>query len=49
MSEEDFTKLYRYFDKRFGEVEKQFEKVHDDNNKTLNAVDAYAKQAETYM
>jgi uncharacterized coiled-coil DUF342 family protein len=49
MSEEDFTKLYRYFDKRFSEVEKQFEKVHDDNNKTLNAVDAYAKQAETYM
>jgi hypothetical protein len=33
MSEEDFTKLYRYFDKRFVEAEKQFDKVIDENNK----------------
>lgn len=49
MSEEDFTKLYRYFDERFAKINKKFERVNKDNNTTLNSVDAYAKKAETYM
>jgi phage host-nuclease inhibitor protein Gam len=49
MSEAEFTKLYKYFDKRFGEIDKELAKIHDENDKTLNAVEAYAKRAETFM
>jgi hypothetical protein len=49
MSESQLMKLFKHMNKRFDVVEKELEKIHDDNNKTLNAVDAYAKQAETFM
>ena len=48
MSEEDFTKLYRYFDERFAKINKQFERVNKDNDTTLNSVDAYAKGRNLY-
>ena len=49
MSEDQLMKLFKHMNKRFDEVNEQLEKIHEENNKTLNAVDAYAKQAETFM
>jgi hypothetical protein len=49
MSEDQLMKLFKHMNKRFDDVEKRFEKVDLDNNKTLNAVDSYAKKAETFM
>ena len=51
MSEDEFTKLFKYISKRFDLVEKRLERAatKDDFNYLANAVDAFAKQSETYM
>jgi len=47
MSEEEFTKLYRYLDKSFAKIHKQLEIVNKDNDNILKSIDAYTKKAET--
>ena len=49
MSEEDFTKIYHYMQKEFTSVHKEIAEVKSNVNTYANAIDAYAKQAETYM
>ena len=51
MSQDEFTKLFTHMNKRFDAIEKQLENTatKGELNTLTNAVDAYAKQIETYM
>ena len=51
MSQDEFTKLFTHMNKRFDAIEKQLENTatKGELNTLTNAVDAYAKQVETYM
>ena len=51
MSEDEFTKLFKYIQKEFKQVNDRLEQTvtKEELNRLTNSVDAYAKQAETYM
>lgn len=51
MSEDEFTKLFKYVQEHLGSIETRLEDTatKEQVNDILNAVDGYAKQAETYM
>jgi archaellum component FlaC len=45
MSEDQFTKLFKYIESRFSDMDKRFDGVHQDIDGLRNAVDSFAKQA----
>lgn len=49
MSQDEFTKLFKYMQKEFANVHERFDKVDERIDTLTNTVDAYAKQSETYM
>jgi len=51
MSEDEFTKLYKFMQSEFKTIHEELEKTatKDGLNLLTNAVDAFAKQSETYM
>jgi len=49
MSEDEFTKLFKYMGKEFEKVNNRFDGVDLRIDHLTNAVDAYAKDVETYM
>jgi len=49
MSEDEFTKLFKYMQKEFKSINSRFDEVDIRFDHLTNAVDAYAKQTETYM
>lgn len=49
MSEDEFTKLFKYMQKEFAAVNSRFDNTNARIDSLTNAVDAYAKQSETYM
>lgn len=51
MSEDEFTKLFKYIQKEFKQVNDRLGQTatKEELNRLTNSVDAYAKQAETYM
>lgn len=51
MSQDEFAKLFSYVQKEFAVVNKKLENTatKEGLNTLTNAVDAYAKQVETYM
>lgn len=46
--DEQFTKLFKYMNKEFKAVREDIAEVKDSVNTYSNAVDAFAKQTETY-
>jgi archaellum component FlaC len=49
MSEDEFTKLFKYMQTEFKKIDSRFNAVDIRIDHLTNAVDAYAKQSETYM
>lgn len=51
MSQDEFTKLFNYVTTRFDAIDKTLENMvtKEEHNHLVNAVDAYAKQADDYM
>lgn len=49
MSEDQFIKLFKYIQKEFKSVHEEISDVKRDVFGYSNAVDAFAKQSETYM
>jgi hypothetical protein len=51
MSEDEFTKLYKFMQSEFKIIHEGLEKTatKDELNLLTNAVDAFTKQSETYM
>lgn len=49
MSQDEFTKLFKYMQKEFKNIDKRFDDQSNSINELRNDVDGYAKQAETYM
>ncbi len=49
MSEDEFTKLFKYMQQEFSAVRKDIAGVKENIDTYATAVDAYAKQSETYM
>lgn len=51
MTEDEFTKLFKYMQEEFNKIHAQLEQTatKDDVNRLTDAIDAYAKQSETYM
>lgn len=51
MSQDEFTKLFKYMQQEFAAVHTQLEQTStkEDLDRLTNAVDAFAKQSETYM
>lgn len=51
MSQDEFTKLFKYMDTEFKKVNDRLEQTatKEDLDRLTNAVDAYAKDVETYM
>jgi predicted nucleic acid-binding Zn-ribbon protein len=51
MSEDEFTNLYKYMQVEFKKINGRLEQTatKGDLDRLTNAVDAYAKQVETYM
>ena len=51
MSEDEFTKLYKYMQVEFKKVNDHLDKTStkDDLDRLTNAVDSHAKQVETYI
>lgn len=51
MSEDEFTKLFKYMHAEFKKTHDQLEQTatKTELNRLTDAVDAYAKQSETYM
>lgn len=51
MSHDEFTRLFKYVSTEFDSLHKQLDltATKEEFNRVMNAVDAYAKQAETYM
>jgi 3-dehydroquinate dehydratase len=49
MSEDEFTKLFKYMQTEFKKIDSRFDAVDIRIDHLTNAVDAYAKQSETYM
>jgi hypothetical protein len=49
MSEDEFTKLFKYIKDMDKRIDMRFDHVEGRIDTLTNAVDAYAKQSETYM
>lgn len=51
MSEDEFTKLYKFMQAEFKTIHEQlsYTATKEELNNLTNAVDAFAKQSETYM
>lgn len=51
MSQDEFTKLFNYMQKEFDKINARLEQTatRKELDTLTNAVDAYAKQADTYM
>ena len=51
MSEDEFTKLYKFMQAEFKAIHEQLANTatKEELNNLTNAVDAFAKQSETYM
>jgi polyhydroxyalkanoate synthesis regulator phasin len=51
MSQDEFTRLFNYIEKRFDGIDKQLEKKADRQQAEtiMSGIDAYAKEAETFM
>lgn len=51
MSQDEFTKLFKYMQKEFDKINSRLEQTatKKELDTLTNAVDAYAKQADTYM
>lgn len=51
MSEDEFTKLFKYMQKEFRGINNRLKQTatKKELNRLTNAIDAYAKQTETYM
>jgi uncharacterized coiled-coil DUF342 family protein len=49
MSDDQFTKLFKYLQKEFADVRADISDVKKSVDTYAGAVDAYAKQTETYM
>lgn len=49
MSDDQFTKLFKYMQNEFAAVRNDIAAVKGSIDTYANAVDAYAKQTETYM
>lgn len=49
MSEDEFTKLFKYIQDMDKRIDLRFDHVEGRLDTLTNAVDAYAKQSETYM
>lgn len=49
MSEDEFTRLFKYMQAEFKKIDERFDGVNVRFDTLTNAVDAYAKQTETYM
>ncbi len=48
MSEDEFTKLFKFIQTEFKSINKRFDTVDVRFDKLTNAIDAYAKQNEIY-
>lgn len=49
MTADDFTKLFKFMQEEFGAVRKEIAQVQTSVDNYAGAVDAFAKQSETYM
>ena len=51
MSQDEFTKLFTYMQKEFKSINERLDNTasKQDLNRLVDVVDAYAKQADTYM
>ncbi len=51
MSQDEFTKLFKYMQKEFKSLNSRLDNTSskEDMNKLITTLDAYAKQSETYM
>lgn len=49
MSDDQFTKLFKYVEKMRSEMHEEFGKTNAHIDTYAGAVDSYAKQTETYM
>ncbi len=49
MAEDEFTKLFTYMQGEFKKINERFDATDMRIDRLTNAVDAYAKQTETYM
>lgn len=51
MSQDEFTKLYKFMQKEFKTINDRLDNTASKNDldRLVDAVDAYAKQADTYM
>lgn len=49
MSEDEFTKLFKFMQQEFSAVHKDISEVKTSVDTYATAVDAFAKQSETYM
>jgi len=49
MSHDEFTRLFKYMQREFKAVNDRFDRTDAKINTYVNAVDAFAKQTETYM
>lgn len=49
MSDDQFTKLFKYMQQEFKRIDGRFEEVNTKIDTYAGAVDSYAKQTETYM
>lgn len=49
MSEDQFTKLFKYIQAMDARIDSRFDHVNNRFDTLTGAVDAYAKQSETYM
>lgn len=49
MGEDEFTRLFQYIQTEFKKVEDRFDGMDTRFDTLTNAVDAFAKQNETYM
>ena len=45
----DFSELIQHIDNKFVAVDKRFDEIKTDFNNLFNAVDAYARRADTYF
>lgn len=49
MSDDQFTKLFKYMEEKFSAVDSRFDKMDQKFDQLQAAVDAYAKKADTYF
>jgi len=47
--DQDFSKLIKYLDEKFNDIDKRFDENRENFNILQVAVDGYAKKADTYF